>query len=126
MRVLIAEDDQVLADGLLRSLRNAGYALSYQLQKNIEKLPPARKPHLMLAGHWHVFCHLFVRDVVAIACPTFQSGANAFGRSLGGSPAIGGLILRWQMTEQRTMRNFRVETCWYYDHEMVQVIEGAP
>ena len=27
MRVLIAEDDQVLADGLLRSLRNAGYAV---------------------------------------------------------------------------------------------------
>src|SRR4029079_1317236 len=26
MRILIAEDDQVLADGLLRSLRNAGYA----------------------------------------------------------------------------------------------------
>ncbi len=27
MRVLIAEDDQVLADGLLRSLRNAGYVV---------------------------------------------------------------------------------------------------
>ena len=27
MRILIAEDDQVLADGLLRSLRNAGYAI---------------------------------------------------------------------------------------------------
>ena len=26
MRILIAEDDQVLADGLLRSLRAAGYA----------------------------------------------------------------------------------------------------
>ena len=26
MRILIAEDDQVLADGLLRSLRNAGYS----------------------------------------------------------------------------------------------------
>ena len=26
MRILIAEDDQVLADGLLRALRNAGYA----------------------------------------------------------------------------------------------------
>ncbi len=26
MRILIAEDDQVLADGLLRSLRNSGYA----------------------------------------------------------------------------------------------------
>src|ERR1700754_1885504 len=27
MRILIAEDDQVLADGLLRSLRNAGYSV---------------------------------------------------------------------------------------------------
>ena len=27
MRILIAEDDRVLADGLLRSLRNAGYAV---------------------------------------------------------------------------------------------------
>jgi len=27
MRILIAEDDQVLADGLLRSLRNAGYTV---------------------------------------------------------------------------------------------------
>ncbi|WKB51112.1 response regulator [Eleftheria terrae] len=27
MRILIAEDDQVLADGLLRSLRNSGYAV---------------------------------------------------------------------------------------------------
>ncbi len=29
MRVLIAEDDQVLADGLLRSLRSAGYAADH-------------------------------------------------------------------------------------------------
>jgi two-component system OmpR family response regulator len=27
MRILIAEDDQVLADGLLRSLRSSGYAV---------------------------------------------------------------------------------------------------
>jgi two-component system OmpR family response regulator len=29
MRILIAEDDQVLADGLLRSLRGAGYAVDH-------------------------------------------------------------------------------------------------
>ena len=29
MRVLIAEDDQVIADGLLRSLRSAGYAVDH-------------------------------------------------------------------------------------------------
>ena len=35
MRILIAEDDQVLADGLLRSLRNAGYAVG-QVSSGIE------------------------------------------------------------------------------------------
>ena len=29
MRILIAEDDQILADGLLRSLRSAGYAVDH-------------------------------------------------------------------------------------------------
>jgi hypothetical protein len=29
MRILIAEDDQILADGLLRSLRAAGYAVDH-------------------------------------------------------------------------------------------------
>ena len=29
MRLLIAEDDQVLADALLRTLRNAGYAVDH-------------------------------------------------------------------------------------------------
>jgi two-component system OmpR family response regulator len=35
MRILIAEDDQVLADGLLRSLRNAGYAVD-QVSSGVE------------------------------------------------------------------------------------------
>jgi two-component system OmpR family response regulator len=34
MRVLIAEDDQVLADGLLRSLRTAGYAADHVASGN--------------------------------------------------------------------------------------------
>ena len=29
MRILLAEDDQVLADGLCRSLRTAGYAVDH-------------------------------------------------------------------------------------------------
>ena len=29
MRILIAEDDRVLADGLLRSLRGSGYAVDH-------------------------------------------------------------------------------------------------
>jgi two-component system, OmpR family, response regulator len=35
MRILIAEDDQVLADGLVRSLRNLGYAVD-QVSSGLE------------------------------------------------------------------------------------------
>ena len=34
MRILLAEDDQVLADGLCRSLRSAGYALDHVAHGN--------------------------------------------------------------------------------------------
>jgi len=33
MRILIAEDDPVLADGLMRSLRDSGYAVVQRLAK---------------------------------------------------------------------------------------------
>src|SRR5437660_835128 len=38
MRILIAEDDQVLADGLLRSLRNAGYAVDQVIELSVAEL----------------------------------------------------------------------------------------
>src|SRR5512146_1076626 len=43
MRILIAEDDQVLADGLLRSLRNAGYA--------VDQVSSGSEADAALAGH---------------------------------------------------------------------------
>ena len=42
MRILIAEDDQVLADGLLRSLRNAGYAVE-QVSSGSGPTPRSRR-----------------------------------------------------------------------------------
>lgn len=43
MRILIAEDDQILADGLLRSLRAAGYAVDHVIN--------GRDADLALSGH---------------------------------------------------------------------------
>ena len=42
MRILVAEDDQVLADGLLRSLRNAGYAVDRVSSARISIRSPTR------------------------------------------------------------------------------------
>ncbi len=92
------------------------YARSYALQKNIEKYS-SLKPQVMLAGHWHVYCHVYERGVHGIACPTFQGGGSAFSKSLGGAPAIGGLILHWDLTEHGTIRSFMIEKRSYFEHE---------
>lgn len=99
------------------------YARSYHLQKQIEAYAPGEKPQILLAGHWHIYCHLFERGVQAIACPTFQGGGSAFAQSLGGSPAIGGLILSWDLTEDGTLRAFAVEKRSYFEREVAAIVE---
>jgi hypothetical protein len=93
------------------------YARSYALQKHIEKYSSGEKPHIMLAGHWHVYCHVYERGVHALACPTFQGGGSAFGKSLGGAPAIGGLVLSWGVTKDGTLREFSNTYRAYFEKE---------
>jgi hypothetical protein len=100
---------------------STAYAKSYKLQRMASGYPVELKPHLLLAGHWHTFCHVEERGVQAIACPTFQHGLGPFGRSLGTTPAIGGLLLQWRMTEAGTMREFSLRRYPYYEHDVVQV-----
>ncbi len=99
------------------------YARSYRLQKQIEKYAPGEKPQILLTGHFHQYCHVFERGVHAILCPTFQGGGSAFGKSIGGSPAMGGLILHWSVTEKGTMRDFGVENRNYYEREVMHQVE---
>jgi predicted phosphodiesterase len=93
------------------------YARSYGLQKQVERYASAEKPNIVLAGHWHVYCHIYERGVHALACPTFQGGGSAFAKSLGGSPAIGGMILSWDLTEHGTLRSFIHEYRAYFEVE---------
>lgn len=106
---------------LWHPLKGSGYAKDYPIRNHVAAASYLRKPHLLLIGHWHTYCHVYPRNVQAIACPTFQSGLTPYGRALGGAPSLGGLVLRWQMTEANTMRNFGVQWHQYHEHEMVQV-----
>lgn len=99
------------------------YARSYAIQKHIEKYASSEKPHILLCGHWHVYCHVYERGVHGIACPTFQGGGSAFSKSLGGAPAIGGLILSWGLTEDGTMREFALKMRAYFEKETPVRIE---
>jgi predicted phosphodiesterase len=101
----------------------ASYAASYQLQKRVEKYASGEKPSILLAGHWHRYCHIFERGVHAMACPTFQGGGSAFGKALGGAPAIGGMILSWDLTAHGTLRNFVHEYRAYFEVEKPQHVE---
>lgn len=103
--------------------KGMGYAKSYALQKQVEKYSSGEKPQILLTGHWHVYTHCFERGVHSIACPTFQGGGSAFAKSLGGAPAIGGLILSWELTKDRTMRNFVLEYRTYYETEKLVVLD---
>lgn len=102
----------------------AGYAKSYGIQKHIEKYSSGEKPNILLCGHWHVFCYVYERGVHGIACPTFQGGGSAFSKSLGGAPAIGGLILSWDLTEHGTVRGFSLEKRSYFEHEQPRLVEA--
>lgn len=92
------------------------YAKSYGIQKQVEKYSSI-KPQILLTGHWHIYCHIYERGVNAIACPTFQGGGSAFGKSLGGAPAIGGLLLSWDLTAHGTIRSFVIEKRSYFEEE---------
>lgn len=104
--------------------KGAGYARSYALQKHVEKYSSGEKPNILLTGHWHIYCHVYERGVHALACPTFQGGGSAFGKSLGGAPAIGGMILSWELTEHGTMRHFGHEFRAYFETEKPHTIEN--
>lgn len=99
------------------------YARSYKLQKHIEGYPVGTKPDVCLAGHWHQFCYVQERGVNAIMCPTFQGAGSAFSKMLGGAPAIGGMILGWQLTEHGTLRRFVPERVSYYEKEQPRQID---
>lgn len=99
------------------------YANSYKLQKRIEAFTPAEKPAVLLTGHYHRFCYIQERSVHGILCPTFQGGGSAFGKMLGSTPAIGGLILEWDATETGTIRNFNLERRTYFEREPISLVK---
>lgn len=98
------------------------YAKSYHLQKKIEAYGPGEKPHILLAGHWHQYCHVYERGVEAFACPTFQGGGSQFSKSLGNNTAIGGLVLTWELTNSGTMRRLSIDTRRYFEAELVHKV----
>ena len=78
---------------LMHGAGGVAYARSYKMQKIIEQIPPEKKPHILLLGHYHVQCHLpTYRNVAGFQLPCFQTQTNyLMAKAL--FPEIGFLIL---------------------------------
>lgn len=89
--------------------KGGSYALSYNLQNHIRDTEPQDRPHILLAGHWHQFCQVQQGGVYAVSCGTFQHHKGPFGKSLGGTTAIGGVVLRWKLNEDNQIAEFSAQ-----------------
>lgn len=74
------------------------YARSYKLQKIVEGFEADSKPHILLCGHWHIQCHVSVRNVEAFALPCFQAQTGYIKRK-GLQPVIGGYLMEVEYDE---------------------------
>lgn len=74
------------------------YARSYKLQKIVEGFEADNKPHLLLCGHWHIQCHVSIRNVEAFALPCFQA-QTAYIKRKGLQPVIGGYLMEAEYDE---------------------------
>ena len=108
---------------LWHPLGSMSYAKSYKLQKQVEKYGSGEKPHILLGGHCHQFAVVEDRGVFAVLTPCFQASGSAFSKRLGGHPALGGLIISWEIAGEDTVRNFAVERRRYFEVEIPQKIK---
>jgi len=102
---------------LMHSDGGVAYARSYKLQKIIEQMSPQSKPHILLAGHWHVASHLpMYRNVEGFSLGCFQA-QTSYLRRKGLYPTIAGLILKIYPDEKGLKG---IDTHWEYYHVPIE------
>jgi predicted phosphodiesterase len=98
------------------------YALSYNLQKHIEGMPPEEKPHIYLAGNFHKALHLpGYRNVEGFLVPAYQSRSHWMrGKRL--ASVVGGIILEFGIVP----KGLAVELDTHWEIERVPLNDDWP
>jgi predicted phosphodiesterase len=78
--------------GLHHGVRGIPYAVSYHLQKFVEKIGAGQKPQIYILGHYHTFLYMFYRNIHCFLPGCFQK-PNDFSTRLGLPNMIGGFIV---------------------------------
>ncbi len=92
------------------------YAISYKLQKFIEKIGSGHKPQIYALGHYHGAFSMFYRNIHAFLPGCWQK-PNDFSVRHGMPNVIGGYILDIEVLddEHSTIRSCKSEFVSYYD-----------
>lgn len=85
------------------------YALSYKIQKYIDSMPLAERPHFLFTGHTHQKLFLERGGVNGFLCGTFENGDSSFGRMLGGEVQVGGWLIRYRHDEHGNVASVKAE-----------------
>ena len=115
-----AYDANILLHGVKIGLHHGAggnsYALSYKMQKYIEKIGANQKPQIYALGHYHAAMHMFYRNIHCFLPCCFQK-PNDFSVRYGLPNMIGGYIVHVSVLndEHRTIRSLKSELISYYD-----------
>lgn len=90
----------------------SSYSSSYRLQKLVESYTGGKKPHILLAGHVHKYCHIFERHINAVSVPCLQM-QSGFMRSKKLPAHTGFLIIEFDTTSMGVC-NFKVTLYPFY------------
>lgn len=94
--------------------KGTSYALSYQIQKQIEALAGGTKPNLLAVGHYHKAEYFFYRNIHAFqtACLQRQTG---WMKRMGLSAHMGGWIVEIWLNNDGKIDRIRPELVPYYE-----------
>jgi predicted phosphodiesterase len=92
-RVVFGKGEQSIKVELAHpKVSGSTYAISYPVQKWVERMPGGAKPHILLSGHLHQFSVLNVRNVVCVQPGCFEH-STPYTREMGLHPAVGGVVI---------------------------------
>lgn len=92
------------------------YAISYKLQKFIEKIGAGQKPQIYILGHYHGSFYMFYRNIHAFLPGCWQK-PNDFSVRAGFPNMIGGYILDMDVAddERHSITEMRITYVPFYD-----------
>lgn len=119
LKYLGLHDAQVVLNGVSIGLHHGAkgvpYAVSYHMQKYVEKIGAGQKPQIYVLGHYHSSFYMFYRGIHCFLPGCWQR-ANAFSVRLGLPECIGGWIIDLQIEDDKrnTIRSINQKFVAFY------------